>query len=264
MSDLNQSAGQYADNSDLVDSQDDLMPGSEQQNYGNDTPDDGTDLSDRTKKEFEKLKDSNRRLKEQLDVLSKSSVGNSVYDSIGYGQAASATGRPVDATQFVDQTGNVDIIGLNHALLEAGKSAHEAKAIAEDLRKREDARMVSDAHSKHPWLDPRSDEFDSTGYELVRDRLVSGFARGQNLPLTSVADAVLGFYTPESLKRAEAQQGTRARKAQASSTGATSQNRAADASKLQKLKEESKKGNLAALDERIRIATANSIKAKKV
>lgn len=263
MSDLNQNAGQYADDSDLVDTQGDLMPESNQQNLGEGTSEGSAEMSDRTKKEFDKLKDSNRRLKEQLDAFTRNSAGNSVYDNLGLGQASRAAGNTVDATQFVDQEGNVDIVGLNRAFAEAGRSAQEARAIAEDLRRREDARMVAEAHSKHPWLDPKSDEFDSTAFELVRDRLVSAYARGQNLPLTAVADDVLRFYTPESLKKAEAANQTRERKAQASSTGSVApRNRAPDAEKLERLRTASRNGDQDALDVRIRLATQNSIKKK--
>ena len=159
--------------------------------------------NDRTKEQFQKLLQSNKELKEQLQKLAsnKNSEPNpygSVYDSI---KSDSVQGNTVSSEEYVDEDGNVNIAKLNKDLKEAKMSALEAKALANKAR--EDLE-VREAHMKHPYLNPQSPEFDPTFFELVKDRtLRQKFYEGKATNLTDIADQVISFYKPSSMKSAE-------------------------------------------------------------
>jgi len=158
--------------------------------------------NDRTKEQFQKLLQSNKELKEQLQKLAsnKNSEPNpygSVYDSI---KSDSVQGNTVSSEEYVDEDGNVNIAKLNKDLKEAKMSALEAKALANKAR--EDLE-VREAHMKHPYLNPQSPEFDPTFFELVKDRtLRQKFYEGKATNLTDIADQVISFYKPSSMKSA--------------------------------------------------------------
>lgn len=159
--------------------------------------------NDRTKEQFQKLLQSNKELKEQLQKLastknSEPSPYGSVYDSI---KSDSVQGNTVSSEEYVDEDGNVNIAKLNKDLKEAKMSALEAKALANKAR--EDLE-VREAHMKHPYLNPQSPEFDPTFFELVKDRtLRQKFYEGKATNLADIADQVISFYKPSSMKSAE-------------------------------------------------------------
>lgn len=159
--------------------------------------------NDRTKEQFQKLLQSNKELKDQLQKLasnknSEPTAYGSVYDSI---KSDSAQGGTQATDSYVDEDGNVDIAKLNKDLKEAKMSALEAKALAQKAR--EDLE-VREAHNKHPYLNPQSSEFDPTFFELVKDRtLRQKFYEGKNTSLIDIADQVISFYKPSSIKSAE-------------------------------------------------------------
>jgi hypothetical protein len=159
--------------------------------------------NDRTKEQFQKLLQSNKELKEQLQKLastknSESNPYDSVYDSI---KSDSVQGNTTSSDSYVDEEGNVDIAKLNHDLKEAKMSALEAKALAHKAR--EDME-VREAHMKHPYLNPQSSEFDPQFFELVKDRVLrQKFYENKTVSLGEVADQVISFYKPSSMKSAE-------------------------------------------------------------
>ena len=159
--------------------------------------------NDRTKEQFQKLLQSNKELKEQLQNLasnknSEPSAYGSVYDSI---KSDSVLDNTSSSEEYVDEDGNVNIAKLNKDLKEAKTSALEARALAQKAR--EDLE-VREAHMKHPYLNPQSSEFDPTFFELVKDRtLRQKFYEGKETNLADIADQVISFYTPSSKKSAE-------------------------------------------------------------
>jgi hypothetical protein len=159
--------------------------------------------NDRTKEQFQKLLQSNKELKEQLQNLastknSEPTAYGSVYDSI---KSDSVKDNTTSSEEYVDEDGNVNIAKLNKDLKEAKTSALEARALA--VKAREDLE-VREAHMKHPYLNPHSSEFDPTFFELVKDRtLRQKFYEGKETNLVDIADQVISFYTPSSKKSAE-------------------------------------------------------------
>lgn len=158
------------------------------------------DTSERTKKNFEKIREENRRLKEQLEQF-----GNSVFDSFRPQQVAEVNTEAfgnlnqhqVDSikSQFVDEDGNVDINGLNQALTQANQRAAAAEAEArktrESLERFEESQQVREAHAVHPWLNPKDPNFDPVRFEMVRDRILRvKYYEGQPITLLEAADLV--------------------------------------------------------------------------
>lgn len=137
-------------------------------------------VADRTKREFEKLKENNRKLKEELE---------------GYRTQDYQPSRPV-VENFVDDEGNVDITTLNKSLKEANERAYRAEQIALETKKDREKKMVAEAHQKHPYLDPDNDSFDSQFYDLVRDRLIRNYSEGREKDITVVADEIAKIYKP--------------------------------------------------------------------
>lgn len=236
------------------------------------------DANERTREQFEKLKESNRKLKEQLEAKEKASTyGESAFDAL-YGRNQPTVNaedfehlsqQQVNAVvdDFVDVEGNVDIASLNKALKDANERASRAEKLAQSVatqtRANDEARQVAEAHAKHSWLDPSNSQFDETGYNLVVDRLTRYYAQGVNKPLAVVADEISQFYKPQGnptqakanavdeYKKAQAQ------KAQASSVTAGKGQPRQEVTPSAELRERSLSGDLNALTERINMATAN-------
>lgn len=148
-------------------------------------------VSERTRKEFEKLKEANRKLKEELDTKGNPSDLSDYLPS-------HLTRRQNEEvpTDFVDQNGYVDVNTLNRALKEANDRAKRAEELALSNVKEREGRMVREAHERHPYLDPRNPQHDRKFYEAVRDRMVRYFSEGVEKPLAEVADEIADFYKP--------------------------------------------------------------------
>jgi len=57
---------------------------------------------------------------------------------------------------------------------------------------------------KHPYLNPQNSDFDPTFFELVKDRVLrQKFYENKTVSLGEVADQVISFYKPSSIKSAE-------------------------------------------------------------
>lgn len=150
------------------------------------------DVAERTRREFEKLKESNRKLKEELEA-----VKGSQDDLTDYIPSHLPTQRGNEIpTNFVDQEGYVDVNTLNRALKEANDRARRAEEMALIQEKERQSRMVQQAHEKYPSLNPKSENMDREFYTLVRDRMVRYFSEGKEKPLVEVADEIAKFYTP--------------------------------------------------------------------
>jgi hypothetical protein len=215
------------------------------------------DVSERTRQEFEKLKESNRKLKEELEARKPE-------QPVEYGPNYTFLNeRQVDAItdDFVDAEGNVDIVGLNKALKLANQRAERAESLVSKIEKRERQKMVVEAHSKHPYLDPNGSAYDPKFYGLVRDRLVREFAEGKDRPLVEVADEIATFYKPvvsedklEQVKQDAVEQykQTQQTKAQVSAVGST-QKRAEEPS-YEDLRKRTREGDRSAFAERLRRA----------
>jgi len=229
------------------------------------------DASDRTKKNFDKIREENRKLKEQL-----AEYGSSVFDSFRPQQGAdqpqvdtNAYGnlnqQQVDSitSRFVDDEGNVDINGLNQELStsnqRAAKAEERAARVEDRLERFEESQQVREAHAVHPWLDPKSPNFDSVQFELVRDRILRvKYYEGQPISLLEAADQVAkaqGGTSPVNLDKISEEAVTKYKQSQEKrqqgpiETGRGEPRQTTD---LSELRERTRQGDDNALTERMR------------
>ena len=148
--------------------------------------------AERTRKEFEKLLNSNKELKARLkevESVTKSNSSDTKTSVSGY----SSSELSADMEDYVDEEGNVLIDKLNKDLKALKLNALEAKALAEEAK---NTIEVEKAVSKHPYLDPGHEEFDPQFAELVKDRMARLRLEGKDVSLHKAADEVLKVYKP--------------------------------------------------------------------
>jgi hypothetical protein len=223
-----------------------------------------TEVSERTKLEFEKLKSHNKELAEKLKQVQTKDYGKNVFEAV-YGQPAQRqVPQSVSPTlpNFVDENGYVDTEALKKSLYESNAMSQqaiaEAKKAQEIARQQEERRQIKEAHEKFPWLNPSNQgQFDQTSFELVRDRLVRNMWEGKEQTLAEVAEEVSKFHTPavqpEGIKEqavAEYKE-KQAIKAQASAVQAGKGQPREERGNLEELRERTLHGDSAALDERL-------------
>lgn len=240
------------------------------QNDGEQLPD---NASERTREQFKKLLEENRRLKA---VKQQESFGASVFDTF-HPQREEVIQPQVDARnfnalnqtqvdavtqQFVDQEGNVDINGLNQALSQANRRAEEAEKQTRTLNDRvtrfEENQQVRDAHAVHAELDPQAENFDPDFFGMVRDRILRNMYEGKSQTLLDVANAIKSKYvspSPVNLDKVKEEAVAQYKQAQTSrQQGPIESGKGSprNESTLTELRERSRKGDPRAIDERLR------------
>lgn len=254
------------------------MPSAEQNAEVTDQDELPEDSSERTRNEFEKLKKANAELARKLEEKErKEKYGNSVYDfgntqkedaQLDLSKFQNLTQQQVDnvAQDFVDADGNVDIAGLNSALRTANQRAENAensvKQVVQSIQQNEQQRQLEEAYKEADWLDPQSDAFDETRYNLVRDRLTRYYGSGQKPRLLNVVREVeedlSKFSNPTVTKEQQTQavkdyKEKQTAKAQASSVGQTGNRQEPTSSaKYEDLVERTRRGDKTAMRERLR------------
>ncbi len=190
------------------------------------------DANPRTKEAFQRLTESNRQLKDKVDTLTKKvPEGNSVFDSIygaepadmplGYENVVDANNyQNLDqnqvndiASQFIQEdptTGEriVDVERLVHTLNQANQQAvAQADARARrHIERYEQTRQVDEAHREHPYLDPKSENFDPAFFDLVRLKVLDNRVQGGSKTLSQLAQDALQVYQPRQDVAKERQQ----------------------------------------------------------
>lgn len=157
------------------------LPTAETQNYGekdrvSETLPDAT--SERTRKQFDKLKETNKTLSQQL----------AVYEQL----TGAGTYPPVTNLQaYVDSEGNVDIERFNRAIQQANEYAQKALELAQRQKEDQEER---EAYQQFAWLNPASPDYNPEAYDLVVDRLVrERFVEGKEKSLSQIAKEVSKF-----------------------------------------------------------------------
>jgi hypothetical protein len=156
-------------------------------------------VTDRTKEQFEKLKQSNQALKEQLDQLT-AQQRQSVLGSLAPNQ------RQPNQDQFVDPyTGEVDVAKLNKAITDAQRQANVARAEAQKIK---ESTQEKEAYTTYPGLNPRAKNFDKGLYQRTRAILLDSMINqadygNRELTLKEAADLASG---PDNAKVKEAEE----------------------------------------------------------
>lgn len=143
---------------------------------------------EKTKQEFEKLKEHNKELSEKLSKLEAEKQQpkfNSVLDEMPITTPAFV--NPVPAQQdftksMVDENGYIDQGLLNKTLTDAQERAQRAEDRAmlaqQRIEKFEETQLVRDVHSKHPTLDPYNPSFNREFYDAVKGEIQGQLKRG--------------------------------------------------------------------------------------
>lgn len=175
------------------------------------------DASERTKEQFEKLKQHNAQLQERLKTL-EAPPETSVLDTFKpLGTEAevpqfSFPGVPQEqvdnaVANLVDKDGYLDEKILKSTLSDLQQQIKAAKEEAANLRKtyeqKEENEQVRVTHNKYPQLDPKSSQFDPKFFEKVKEKMIVQFVNGKR-DFLAAADSVAEDY-PLKVEKQEAQ-----------------------------------------------------------
>lgn len=166
------------------------------------------DASDRTKEQFEKLKQHNKELSDRLKALEPQNETNE-YNPFGVQPRKSSepkvqlpdlTNKPTAGNIYdnlVDQEGYVDPSVLKQAIKQATEAAEkatlEARLAREELDRRTETEQVRSAHKEFPWLDPKGSKFDQKFFNAVKNEMISQLLNGEK-DYVAAAKKVASWY----------------------------------------------------------------------
>lgn len=157
-------------------------------------------MSDRTKEQFEKLKQHNAELAAKLAEKEQTIPTRSVLDELH-----PINEEPVSQAEDyqIDEDGTVDVAQLNRVLRETQQAAQQArneaiqaKARAERLVKEKQEETV---HSKYPELVPGSSKFDPDFFRRVKNELIGQMMDGKENYMEA-ADTVAKLFKKENVE----------------------------------------------------------------
>lgn len=215
-------------------------------------------VSDRTKEQFEKLTEANKRLKEENEKLKTNTPTPSVLESLrpqdNFPSVSSAQAQQIQEQVF-DEQGFVDPNLLNQKLAQAEQTAQQAILAAQQaqqqLRTFEETQQTQQVYQKYPQLDPNGKQFDPQFYARVKNELIGQMMQGKENLLEAAESVDLAFNQTSQTQAKEEE--ARNLKQQASSTIGASQGASAPVDH-DYLVEETRKGNPDALAERLKRA----------
>lgn len=229
------------------------------------------DASERTKREFEKLKEHNKKLADELEaVRGGQNKPPSLLESYVLQQpSVSASQQPIVTPnlaqtqvteikrQLVDEQGYLNQDELEARLRKAEEAESRAQEALKEARQSAErvARFEVDAQTKalyaqHPELDPSDESFDPEFYELTKNELLSQLVTGQQQNAIAAANK-MRKYLPKKQITQQQQQVLEQRQQATGLTGTGNANSAgADFEVLKKQSLTSEE----AMDERIRRA----------
>lgn len=173
------------------------------------------DAADRTRQQFEKLIDSNRRLFEQNEALRRQAEQQNVART----QQQQPQINPNDFVFTDPNTGEklIDESRLKARLEELSSSKSEVEQLKQAFQgyvtatqKQEVDRQEKETYTSYPELNPQSANFDSTFNKLVRATLTDSFYAqedygGRALSFKEAADAVRAIYPNKNTQPVSAQ-----------------------------------------------------------
>jgi hypothetical protein len=182
------------------------------------------EVSERTRKEFEKLKEHNRQLAEKLkSVEQPKPQRRSALDMFApqeqqvaaqqppvfnpqFGPQVAAQPQPEEIKPIVpDENGYVDIQAVNQAIsrinemtrkveVQAKTAEQKAMEAVDKVSKYEHTDKTLKTYAKHPYLDPNGDQFDDKFSDLVTKELLFQMYSGGKQDYLAAADAVQAKY----------------------------------------------------------------------
>ena len=142
-------------------------------------------VSERTAEQFDKLTAKNQELQAALKQKEDEAVASSIFDVFNSGAETPVESKraPVPAAPVARSTGNT--------------AAEEALRIAQQTRQEviraDQARQEREAYAAHPWLNPKSSEYNQEARDIVEGQVITAYAKGQPIDLVNIASRVSGF-----------------------------------------------------------------------
>jgi len=173
------------------------------------------DAKEQTKLQFEKLKEHNRQLAEEVEALKASqpkpqSVLEGLVNPMAQAVAPNLTNQQAEAIakSLVDENGYLDQALLESTLRNADQKVREAEAKAiqasqmaaqavNQVNKFGQDREVRIAHKKFPNVDPESPKFDANFFKLVKNELLGAMYEGRKLEFVDACREVSKVYSPK-------------------------------------------------------------------
>lgn len=216
-------------------------------------------VSERTKLEFEKLKEANRLLAEQVKAQKQPETRQSVFDQF---KPLAQPAAPVVAPQAPLETedGYIDgsVLTQRMALLEeqARRAQEEARRAQEEIANFQLTAQQKAVFAKYPELDPSSDRFDPAMTKRVSNEIFGQLSTVGREDYMSAADSVFSLFKPtETPQQIEEQKKVIQAKEQINAnpaTQASSQSQQGTSQNLEELREATRKGDPRALEARLK------------
>jgi hypothetical protein len=179
------------------------------------------EVKERTKAEFEKLKEANRLLKQELEAsrpkpqsvleslrpqggqVDKKEIATLIEDN------TDLKGSEVEDVikQLVDEDNYLDTDKLKKVLADnsrkmsmaeqrAAKAEEVAKMASEKVTKFEETEQMKRVYQEFPTLNPESENFDERFFQLVRNEMIGQLMENGQQDLTAATKKVMDIYRP--------------------------------------------------------------------
>lgn len=219
-------------------------------------------VSERTREQFEKLKESNKRLKAQLeanqqpkktivDDLFPQNKPAQQYHNLSPQQVQQAT------SNFVDAEGYLDAEALNSELVRLNKIAQEAQMAAvaarQEIERSQQDEEMRKAHTLYPQLDPESPEFNQDFYDMTKKHVVGQmYEQGRgSLLIAAQAVAKLMKVTESKVKAEQSRENNVQRREQLATDGSSAKRPSGNIN-LDELRRRSIAGDMDAISARLK------------
>lgn len=165
-------------------------------------------VSDRTKEQFEKLKEKNRKLAEELKAKAEvKPVHSSVledaveayapqFNNLSQGQVQATAQALIDKEGYLDENRLQQMLDENNRKVQ--EALDRAKKAEDKIANVEQQSAMDKVHAKYPQLDPYSKTFDPNFYDFVRNDLLGQMAKGTKdvMAAAKKADEFLSRFKP--------------------------------------------------------------------
>ncbi len=142
-------------------------------------------VSERTAEQFDKLKAKNQELQAALKQKEDEAVASSIFDVFNSGAETQTVSEPAIPAAPVARKPTTS------------RAGEEALRIAQQTRQEviraDQARQEREAYAKHPWLDPKSPDYNQEARDIVEGQVITAYAKGQPIDLVKIASKVSGF-----------------------------------------------------------------------
>jgi len=173
------------------------------------------DAKERTKAQFDKLKEHNKELAEQLEQLKAQGSQKSALENLANPQMVQAVAPDLSKKQvedtiqgLVDENGYLDQALLENTLRqanqqvakaneEAEKANQTAKQALSQVNKFGQDREVRIAHKRFPNVDPESPKYDPAFFKAVKNELLGAMYEGRKIEFVDACREVAKNYSPK-------------------------------------------------------------------